>query len=131
MQVSLHKSNIKFYTALLLFFVYIDELRGHDWSTRYKVIKGICDGLHYLHVEKNIYQLLDCGGEVYPDEYFHAKSLVSGEYHITDNTYAIHHHTLLWVPFKTRLIRFLRLYLLVPVLGKKRYIKLVNKIKRR
>lgn len=86
--------------------------------------------LKYGYVEKNIHQLLACGGEVYPDEYFHAKSLVSGEYHITDNTYAIHHHTLLWVPFKTKLIRFLRLYILVPILGKKRYIKLINNIKR-
>lgn len=22
---------------------------GYEWSTRYKIIKGICQGLHYLH----------------------------------------------------------------------------------
>ncbi|CAN6194781.1 unnamed protein product [Urochloa humidicola] len=28
-----------------------DESSGHDWQTRYKIIKGICCGLHYLHEE--------------------------------------------------------------------------------
>ncbi|KAL6647184.1 hypothetical protein ACP70R_014621 [Stipagrostis hirtigluma subsp. patula] len=31
-----------------------DELRGLDWFTRYKIIKGICEGLHHLHKEKQI-----------------------------------------------------------------------------
>ncbi|KAJ1288827.1 hypothetical protein BS78_02G117800 [Paspalum vaginatum] len=31
-----------------------DELRGLDWDTRYQIIKGICEGLHYLHKEKSI-----------------------------------------------------------------------------
>ncbi|XP_066341550.1 cysteine-rich receptor-like protein kinase 25 [Miscanthus floridulus] len=31
-----------------------DELRGLEWQTRYKIIKGICDGLHYLHGENHI-----------------------------------------------------------------------------
>jgi len=28
-----------------------DESSGLDWSTRYKIIEGICYGLHYLHEE--------------------------------------------------------------------------------
>ncbi|XP_037419350.1 putative receptor-like protein kinase At4g00960 [Triticum dicoccoides] len=28
-----------------------DEFSGHNWDTRYAVIKGICDGLKYLHEE--------------------------------------------------------------------------------
>uniref|UniRef100_A0ACD5V7H0 Uncharacterized protein n=1 Tax=Avena sativa TaxID=4498 RepID=A0ACD5V7H0_AVESA len=28
-----------------------DEYNGHDWCTRYRIIKGICDGLKYLHHE--------------------------------------------------------------------------------
>lgn len=31
-----------------------DELRGLEWHTRYQTIKGICDGLQYLHKEKDI-----------------------------------------------------------------------------
>ena len=26
-----------------------DEVRGLEWSTRYQIIKGICEGLQYLH----------------------------------------------------------------------------------
>jgi serine/threonine protein kinase len=28
-----------------------DEYSGHDWPTRYAIIKGICAGLKYLHEE--------------------------------------------------------------------------------
>ncbi|VAH40100.1 unnamed protein product [Triticum turgidum subsp. durum] len=28
-----------------------DESKGHDWRTRYAIIKGICQGLKYLHEE--------------------------------------------------------------------------------
>ncbi|KAM0830027.1 hypothetical protein ACQ4PT_066494 [Festuca glaucescens] len=31
-----------------------DELRGLEWDKRYEIIKGICAGLHYLHMEKRI-----------------------------------------------------------------------------
>jgi len=31
-----------------------DELRGLAWSARYQIIKGICEGLRYLHEEKNM-----------------------------------------------------------------------------
>ncbi|XP_066337731.1 uncharacterized protein [Miscanthus floridulus] len=36
-----------------------DEYSGHDWPTRYAIIKGICEGLKYLHEELNppIYHL--------------------------------------------------------------------------
>jgi serine/threonine protein kinase len=35
-------------------FYYADELRGLQWDTRYSIIKGLCEGLQYLHVEKGI-----------------------------------------------------------------------------
>lgn len=28
-----------------------DELRGLEWDKRYQIIKGICSGLHYLHMD--------------------------------------------------------------------------------
>jgi interleukin-1 receptor-associated kinase 1/coatomer subunit beta' len=30
-------------------FVSLDESHGLDWQTRYKIIKGTCEGLKYLH----------------------------------------------------------------------------------
>ena len=35
--------------ASLLFSNFADESHGLDWDTRYKIIKGICEGLYYLH----------------------------------------------------------------------------------
>ncbi|KAJ1261656.1 hypothetical protein BS78_09G047200 [Paspalum vaginatum] len=32
-----------------------DELRGLGWQTRYQIIKGICDGLHHLHINHVIH----------------------------------------------------------------------------
>jgi serine/threonine protein kinase len=34
---------------LSLFFKCTDEFDGLDWNTRYKIIKGACEGLKYLH----------------------------------------------------------------------------------
>jgi serine/threonine protein kinase len=39
--------------ALMPFFS-ADELRGLPWNTRYFIIKGICEGLQYLHMKKHI-----------------------------------------------------------------------------
>jgi serine/threonine protein kinase len=31
-----------------------DELRGLEWDTRYFIVKGICEGLQYIHEEVGI-----------------------------------------------------------------------------
>ena len=41
-------------SSILLCLTYVDELRGLEWHTRYQIIRGICDGLVYLHTEKGI-----------------------------------------------------------------------------
>lgn len=83
----------------------------------------------YGYEKKNVYQVLSNGAVVYPDDYFHAKSLVSGEVRRTKNTYCIHHHTLLWVSKKTKFIRFMRMKILVPLLGADRYQRIVSRLK--
>lgn len=40
-------------------FTFVDEYHGLDWQTRYKIIKGTCEGLKYLHegLESPMYHL--------------------------------------------------------------------------
>jgi serine/threonine protein kinase len=33
----------------MLFVSALDESSGHEWHTRYSIMKGICKGLKYLH----------------------------------------------------------------------------------
>jgi hypothetical protein len=75
------------------------------------------------------YQKLMAGIHVYPFDYFHPLSLITGKMDRSTNTYSIHHHTLLWVSQKTRLLRFIRLKVLVPLIGKEQYVSLVKKLK--
>lgn len=84
----------------------------------------------YGYTVSNRYQKLEQDIEVFPDDFFHARSLVSGNYNITKNTYCIHQHTLLWVSNKTRIIRFIRMKLLVPILGAERYMRIVERLKK-
>lgn len=77
----------------------------------------------------NMYQSLKDGIVVYPDDYFHVRSLQSGKLNITANSYAIHWHTITWVSSKTRIINWVRIHILVPLLGSKLYTKLTKKIK--
>ncbi|CAN6371457.1 unnamed protein product, partial [Urochloa humidicola] len=41
----------------LLCFEYIDESYELKWHERYRIIKGVCQGLRYLHEEENIVHL--------------------------------------------------------------------------
>lgn len=36
-------------TRLNIYFFFTDESRTLDWPDRYKIVNGICQGLHYLH----------------------------------------------------------------------------------
>jgi len=79
---------------------------------------------------QNEHQSLQEEIKIFPCEYFHAKSLTSGKMMDTKETYCVHHHTLLWVPFQTKLIRFLRMNVLVPILGEERYTRLAVKLRK-
>lgn len=67
---------------------------------------------------------------LYPDDFFHVRSLDDGSLNLTENSYAIHWHTILWVSTKTKLINFLRIHILTKVLGTDRYAKITSKIKK-
>lgn len=42
------------YSYLLHLLFNADELRGHEWHIRFQIIRGISEGLHYLHKKKGI-----------------------------------------------------------------------------
>lgn len=77
----------------------------------------------------NVLQKLNNNIIIYPDDYFHARSLTSGELNITKNTYSIHWHTITWVSRKTKIVNFIRIHIIVPIIGSKLYTKITNKIK--
>ncbi len=79
--------------------------------------------------KKNVYQVLNDGSIVYPDDYFHCRSLTTGKLHITDNSVTIHWHTITWVSAKTKFLNFLRIHILVPLLGTRFYSKISKCIK--
>lgn len=65
----------------------------------------------------------------YSHDVFHPLDLISGKLKITKNTVAIHWHTLLWISRKTKVIKFMRQKLIVPLIGEANYKKITNKLK--
>lgn len=66
---------------------------------------------------------------LYPDDFFHVRSLTSGKLNRTENSYAIHWHTISWTSLKTRVINYLRIYLFVPIFGDNIYSRLTRILK--
>lgn len=83
----------------------------------------------YGYEISNTRQSLREGIEIYPDDFFHVRSLVSGKLNLSPNSTAIHWHTISWVSPKTRFINFMRLRVLVPLLGDNLYSAITKKIK--
>lgn len=83
----------------------------------------------YGYEIKNDFQELRENIRIFPDDFFHVRSLTSGKLNLTRNSYSIHWHTITWVPISTRIINFLRINILVPILGSKNYNKIVNIVK--
>lgn len=120
----------KFFTEMLQLYNSMTFVR-EDGSLNTEVANTYLQNLltNYGYTYENKYKSLDKGIIIFPDDYFHAFSLASGEIHKTENTYSIHWHTLLWVSKKTRLIKFIRMRLLIPIIGTKKYIKMKSIIR--
>ena len=80
--------------------------------------------------KENKFQHLDAGIIIFPDDFFHVYNLLNGSIHRTDNTYAIHWHSLTWVSKKTLYIKLFRIKIIIPLLGEKKYIKIVAHLKK-
>lgn len=66
----------------------------------------------------------DEGIELWPCDYFQCRSLVTGKVSLTNNSYCIHWHTILWSSWRTKMFNFLRIKILVPIMGSQNYAKL-------
>lgn len=75
----------------------------------------------YGYKYRNEYQGLKEGITVYPDDYFHVADLEKGTLHQTENSYAIHWHTLLWTSEMSKLNRWFRLHVLKPIFGEEKF----------
>ena len=85
--------------------------------------------LGYKYQQINRLQRLKDEIVLYPDDYFHCRSLTTGKINISENSVAIHWHSILWASTKTKFINFIRINLLVPIMGRKLYSSITNKIK--
>lgn len=75
-------------------------------------------------------KIIDDNIHLYTYDYFHPISLISGKMRKTSNTKAIHWHTLSWVSWKTKLIKFIRIKIFIPIFGEKVY-KRIEKFRKR
>lgn len=82
----------------------------------------------YGYVFENKYQELKEGIKVYPDEYFHVADVEKGTLHKTENSYAIHWHTLLWTSDMSHFMRYFRLHVLKPIFGEEKFMDVWKKI---
>lgn len=89
-------------------------------------LQGILESYGYQF--KNKYQELKEGIVVFPDDYFHVADVEKGTLHKTENSYAIHWHTLLWTSDMSHWMRFFRLHVLRPIFGEDKFIDVWNKI---
>lgn len=82
----------------------------------------------YGFVLENKRQSLIEGIEIYPDDYFHVVEFLSQKQHRTNNTYAIHWHTNLWLPRSSAFKRYIREKILIPILGGNKAAKIFEKL---
>lgn len=79
-------------------------------------------------VLENKYQELKEGIFIYPDDFFHVANVEKGTLHKTNNSYAIHWHTLLWTSEMSHFRRYLRLHILKPIFGEGSFMKIYELI---
>ena len=75
-----------------------------DMTTNTVIITKITKE-HYGWQEGNTYSELADGIAIYPFDFFCAKNGMTNEYHITDNTYTVHHFNGSWASKSNKLLR--------------------------
>lgn len=88
-------------------------------------LQGVLESYGYKF--ENKYQELKEGIVVYPDDYFHVANNEKGTIHKTNNSYAIHWHTLLWTSEMSHLNRWFRLHIMKPIFGEERFMEVYTR----
>ncbi|CAM0958900.1 unnamed protein product [Alopecurus aequalis] len=64
-----------------------DELRGLTWDTRFDIIRGICEGLRYLHKDKSIIHMDLKPANILLDDHMIPKITDFGQARLAENTH--------------------------------------------
>lgn len=76
----------------------------------------------YGYNKKSEIQILDaCDVKLFPADYFNCRSLVTGKLILSENSSCIHWHSVLWASPFVRFVGWLRMKVLVPILGIETY----------
>lgn len=126
------KKNVSFLSHMINFYENLsfynnDGSLNMEVNNTYLQQELIKKGYDYKQINKQ--QFLKDDIVLYPDDFFHCRSLTTGKLNITTNSIAIHWHSILWASQKTKIINFLRINIFVPLLGSKLYTQFTNRIK--
>lgn len=116
--------NHPFWTEILAFYDsmnFVNEDGTFNMTVNNTHLQGVLESYGYKF--ENKFQELKEGIVVYPDDYFHVADVERGTLHKTENSYAIHWHTLLWTSEMTHFNRWFRLHIMKPILGEDNFLK--------
>ena len=120
--------NHPFWTEILAFYDsmnFVNEDGTFNMTVNNTHLQGVLESYGYKF--ENKFQELKEGIVVYPDDYFHVANNEKGTIHKTNNSYAIHWHTLLWTSEMSHLNRWFRLHIMKPIFGEERFMEVYTR----
>lgn len=77
---------------------------------------------NYGYMKNPQMQILDgCDVKLFPADYFNCRSLVSGRLILSENSCCIHWHSVMWASPYIRFVGWLRIKIIVPLIGVRNY----------
>ena len=120
--------NHPYWTEVLAFYDsmnFVNEDGTFNMTVNNTHLQGVLESYGYKF--ENKFQELKEGIVVYPDDYFHVANNEKGTIHKTNNSYAIHWHTLLWTSEMSHFNRWFRLHIMKPIWGEDRFMQVYTR----
>ena len=120
--------NHPYWTEVLAFYDsmnFVNEDGTFNITVNNTHLQGVLESYGYKF--ENKFQELKEGIVVYPDDYFHVANNEKGTIHKTNNSYAIHWHTLLWTSEMSHFNRWFRLHIMKPIWGEDRFMQVYTR----